>query len=1009
MGKAPLNRRQFLQLVASGVAAEALLQFCDPTLQAEFASGLPMGFQQDEVHLTKRASRQSRSYGSGNFGEWIYDTNELPCFHYTCNQTEDPLAATPVEPAWRAPTDHTHQIGNDRIVAAASNYGYIQVRQDEGGPKFLNDYHPDSGFFGAGIGYLTDGNEILSTYYPGTGTTFERYFGMGYLRKQTTGKNFSVDQTIYAPFGDDPVLISEVVITSQSPRPTDLYWVEYWGCQSYPFSSKAFREGYNSNGEVDPERVVSLRRESALQFAHRFEKTPDALGLIHSTQIGEARAPRPSGIALQEEMASSLPSPTGSASTVKSPVASQINTQTIVQGDASPDTFLASLDQGPVRFLTNAAGFFGPRNVLRHTGPAGPESIPVPEELLHPASLLHTMPVNLGTTEQPPDNLTATGPESALILIKPITLDAGQTLTLHFLYGYLPAGFSSAELIAKYRAQAPALFAKSSAAWKDEGIQFAVEKDPWVDREARWHNYYLRSGFTYDDFFNEHIVSQGQVYQYCIGFQAAARDPLQHGLPLVFGESRLAKEVLRYTLKSQAADGSLPFGITGHGTQVSMEWLPSDLDLWLLWLASEYVLATRDRDFLFEKLPSTWSTPATPEVTVYDRLKRSYHHLVDGIGTGKHGLLRGGNDDWNDNIYRQGVLKSLADQVRSDSESVMNAAMAAYILDHYARMLRYAGDVKGAQEASDRARQQREAVRAQWDGKWFKRLWLGPDGGWLGGSERMWLDGQPWAILGGCATPDQTRTLIHSIDEHLRKPSKIGAKQVSKKVDWPGFMPGESENGGVWAALDGPLIWALASTDPAMAYDEWKKNSRANHAEVYPGIWYGAWSGPDVFCSADSDHAGQTAYDWGLVDPDSHRRPSVYRGLSWTAWPVMNMHRHAWPLYSAAKLLGIEFTEAGLDLAPTLPEARYSFRSKLVGLVKSEKGYEGWYAPTKAGSWTIRLRLPAEEAPFKNLTINGATQPAPPQQDGTIQFTGPSTQDQPLRWSLLKELTVAPA
>jgi hypothetical protein len=1011
MGKAPLNRRQFLQLVASGVAAEALLPFCEPALQAEVAAGLPAVFQDSDVHLKKRDSRLSKSYGSGNFGEWIDDANDLPCFHYTCNQTEDPLAAVPVEPAWRAPTDHTHQIGNDRIIAAASNYGYLQVRQDEGGPKFLNDYHPDSGLFGAGIGYLTDGNEILGTYYPGAGTGFERYFGMGYLRKQTTGRNFSVDQTIYAPFGDDPVLISEVVIGSLSQRPTDLYWVEYWGCQSYPFSYTALVDGHNGRGEIDPEEVVSLRRDSALRFEHRFERTPDGCGLIQSTEFVPARPLPTGGVALQEELAADIASPSNPVAHAKFQVAPPLDkpqpeAQAEAQPIAPPSTFLASLDEGHVRCLTNAAAFFGAKNVLRHTGPAGPDSVPVPSELLHPAGLVHLVPVNVGMQDQPPDDLTAKGPESALILVKPFTLDAGQSQTLRFLYGYLPNGFSAAGLITKYRASAPALFAKSSAAWKHEGIQFAVDRDAWVEREVGWHSYYLRSGFTYDEFFDEHIVSQGQVYQYCFGFQGAARDPLQHALPLVFGESRLAKEVLRYTLKSQRQDGALPFAITGHGSPLSMQWLPSDLDLWLLWLASEYILATRDRDFLFEKLPGT---PSGANLTVYEHLKRSYRHLIDGIGIGKHGLLRGGNDDWNDNIYRQGVLKSLAEQVRSDSESVMNAAMAAYILDHYARMLGYAGDVKGAQEASDRAQQQREAVRAQWAGQWFKRLWLGPGGGWLGGTERMWLDGQPWALVGGCASLDQRKALIQSIDDLLRKPSKIGAKQVSRKVDWPGFMPGESENGGVWAALDGPLIWALAATDPAMAYDEWKKNSRANHAEVYPGIWYGAWSGPDVFCSSDSDHVGQTPYDWGLVDEDARGRPSVYRGLSWTAWPVMNMHRHAWPLYSAAKLLGIEFNEAGVDLAPTLPQPTYSFRSRLVGLEKSDKGYRGWYAPMKGGSWTIRLRFAVGEAPFKSLTINGITQPITAQPDKSIQFNGTSTPDQPLRWSLLKEPAAQPA
>jgi hypothetical protein len=87
-----------------------------------------------------------------------------------------------------------------------------------------------------------------------------------------------------------------------------------------------------------------------------------------------------------------------------------------------------------------------------------------------------------------------------------------------------------------------------------------------------------------------------------------------------------------------------------------------------------------------------------------------------------------------------------------------------------------------------------------------------------------------------------------------------------------------------------------------MAWSEWVKNSRANHAEVYSDVWYAIWSNPDVFSSTDSAHAGQTAYDWGLVDTSAAAQPSAFRGLSWTAWPVMCMHRHAWPLYSAAKL-----------------------------------------------------------------------------------------------------------
>src|ERR1700719_4472243 len=78
----------------------------------------------------------SKPYGSGHFGEWIEDQFGLPAYHYTCEQTSDPKAVTPVYTVWRSPTDHTHQVGNDRVVAAVSNYGYVQVRQDEGSPKF---------------------------------------------------------------------------------------------------------------------------------------------------------------------------------------------------------------------------------------------------------------------------------------------------------------------------------------------------------------------------------------------------------------------------------------------------------------------------------------------------------------------------------------------------------------------------------------------------------------------------------------------------------------------------------------------------------------------------------------------------------------------------------------------------------------------------------------------------------------------------------------------------------
>src|SRR5438132_14157716 len=92
-------------------------------------------------------SSGKKAYGSGHFGEWIQDEFGLPAFRYTCDQVNDPKARTEVNAGILPSTEHIYQIGNDRIVAIASNYGHVRVRQDEGEPKFLNDHAPERELF----------------------------------------------------------------------------------------------------------------------------------------------------------------------------------------------------------------------------------------------------------------------------------------------------------------------------------------------------------------------------------------------------------------------------------------------------------------------------------------------------------------------------------------------------------------------------------------------------------------------------------------------------------------------------------------------------------------------------------------------------------------------------------------------------------------------------------------------------------------------------------------------
>ena len=941
-----MNRREFVGLGAIGLSQRLDLPRWAAALAADAEAALP-------------GSAEAKAFGSGHFGEWIADEFGLPAYRYTSNQVSDPAAVTPVHPQWRSATDHTHQVGNDRLVAAVSNYGYVQVRQDEGAPKFLNDYAPEHGRYGAGIGFLTDGETMLSTYYPGHGESFERTFGEGYYRKTVKGSQFEVDQTILAPFGDDPVLISRVKVTNHSGNSVKLRWVEYWGCVNYQFSYRARLEGdLGGKGKS----AAAVRRDFAARFQHEFRVAADGCGLMESSQFqGRTTESDESWKRVHDFLKKNPNTFFGEPFPEPAP-------GTEFDDLNPPPTFLVSLD-GPIDgYTTDGAGFFGSGGIERPIGLAGPLN----------------------------KDLRGKGLESALLVERQFELRAGESRTLHFLYGYLPEGFDLDALVKKYRPDVESAWKRSSAQWKNEGVRLRVPSEPWVERETSWHSYYLRSNLTYDSFFQEHILSQGHVYQYVMGFQGAARDPLQHVLPFVFGNASTVKEVIRYTLKEIQPDGSIPYAIVGCGVPMPVIYRPSDQELWLLWAASEYVLATKDRTFLGERIPIYPRRSAEAgDPTVLELLKRSYDHLTKSIGVGEHGLMRLSNGDWNDEVVVNHVTPAQTPEVRAQGESVLNAAMAAYVMDYYGQMLRYA-DEAGADDARGRAEAQREAVRAQWAGEWFRRAWLGKELGWVG-ADHVWLEPQPWAIIGGSASADQRARLVRALDELTRKPSPIGALLQNKGDDTIETPTGTFTNGGVWPAINGTLVWALALEDGSMAWDEWKKNSLAFHADAYPKIWYGIWSGPDFYNSVLSRHPGQTMF----AEPASNGyKAQADWGFNWTDYPVMNMHPHAWPLYSTCKLMGLAFNEAGLTLEPRLPMEEYEFSSHLLGFHKSKAGYAGWYEPAVAGKWKVELKLSsAERTRMRQISVNGSAQHLS-SNAGAVVIEGQGAPGKPLRWEL---------
>lgn len=924
------TRRKFIQGIVGGTVGAAV---------AARLQGAGIG--------QTSGDNDSGNYGSGRFGAWLEDDFGLPAYRYTMNQTTDPHAVTDVRPGVLARTEHIHQVGNDRITAIASNYGHVRVRQDEGCPKFLNDVDPGTSQFGGGLGYLTDGDEVVTTYYDGSNREFERIFGVGYYRKRVGSAKYSVDQVVFAPFGDDPVLVSQATVTNQSDSAKTVRWVEYWGCQPYQFSFRAALEGGNST-----EATTELRRDLGRRFSHEVVRAANGKGLLESKHFN-GRSPQ------EETKWTNVKAFLRSgANPFLAPVA-ELRPGTEFESTDLPQTFLVSLNGEPSGCSSDAGAFFGAG------GAANPDGVK------------HSL--GNSATESP----THTG----LLIERTLHLGPKQSQTVSFLYGYLPKGSTLDALAAKYEASAGTVLRQSSDEWKRHGMRFDVPAEPWIKRESTWNHYYVRSSQTFDDYFDEHILNQNGFYQYTMGFQGAARDPLQHSMPFLFSDPEIVKSVMRYTLKEVRDDGSLPYGIVGHGVIAPMvSDNASDLPMWLLWTVSEYVLATRDVAFLDEKIPTLFSATSGRTETVRNLLERCYRHQVIDVGVGEHGVMRMRVDDWNDGlIYTWGI--PAVKEVVEKSESVLNSAMAAWVFDYYSHMLDYAGgEASFAKEVRRSAEQHREATKAQWNGRWFKRAWLGPKLGWLGDST-LWIEPQPWALLSGSTTEEQTHELVRSIDQQLRH-GPLGAAQMADGPELHSTHQadvGTLEAGAIWPSLNQTLVWALASVDPAMAWEEWKRNTLAHHADAYPDLWYGIWSGNDSWNSWLSKHPGAAASE------------AFFHG---TDFPVLNVHAHACSLYSASKLLGMEFTGAGMKLNLALPVDSYRFDSPLVGVVRTGRRIEGWYAPSRPGEWTIEVRLPADVAnPALQVEVNGKRVRLE-RQEGAIVVSGASAPGKPLRWVL---------
>jgi hypothetical protein len=396
--------------------------------------------------------------------------------------------------------------------------------------------------------------------------------------------------------------------------------------------------------------------------------------------------------------------------------------------------------------------------------------------------------------------------------------------------------------------------------------------------------------------------------------------------------------VLLSVLAQGDATGHFPYSMTGFGIAYDYIWRPGDHDIWVLWLASEYVLAARDTGVLDQPL-SYYPPDAGATTAVWDHLVLAYRHLADVVGLGQRGLLHARNADWNDGLVFEASPKDIAGFVR-DGESTLASAFAAWVLPRFASVARLRGETALGDEVDAFASGLRDRLKTYWTGQWLARAVL-PSGD-VYGTDRLHLEPQPWAILAGVTDDAQTDTVLRQIDTLLRDGSPLGARLLSRAS---GDQPsGESTQGGVWLSITHTLVWAATRRNPELAWDEFMRNTMRNHAAHYPDVWVGAWSGPDAYNSDWSPRAGWT---WDLP------ALNVYGQF----WPIQNVHTHSQPLLSFLRLAGVEPTAGGVRIAPAFPFNEWSVASPSFAIEYRAESVSGRIS-TAGRTIEIQVRLP---------------------------------------------------
>jgi len=294
-------------------------------------------------------------------------------------------------------------------------------------------------------------------------------------------------------------------------------------------------------------------------------------------------------------------------------------------------------------------------------------------------------------------------------------------------------------------------------------------------------------------------------------------------------------------------------------------------------------------------------------------------------------------------------------------------------------------------------------LKKQWRGTYFNRAYVATTQSAAMnevGGQTFWLEPNAFALLNNdLLTPAQLDALVTAMKTQLSDPSPNGMAITAPNVE-PVFVRELTVSS--WHSINGTAIQGLlqqsgvSAKAAPLAWTEFKKNTLAVHAELYPNLWYGIWTGPDSYFNETHRY-----------NMESWQKP----GGTWmegrnmivlnSNFPAGNPHTHSQPLLNTIRFAGIEADALGFRVIPQFPFPNFSWNTPTHSVTYTAKQARGTFKVATQQPFRVTVLLPTELQGQSAITVKmNGTQSTLPVTGKTIQFTATPDTTRGVVWSV---------